>query len=207
MRRLSLLLALLALAVFTFGDSASGGGWDPDPKVACENGLDDDGDGWVDDYDPGCHGDQPFPYMDDDETNPPPPPEWFIEGEIPGDGEGDPSDETGSVCRQKELKRSMSETGPWGRRLFLLTTWCYEAGVIKSSRSTARTSHDLFCENTSPPTVARTAGGAGFAFVEIQANVEAVCASVPFNWPKYHDTLMIRIRYFATGKYQRVAYD
>jgi len=118
MRRLSLLLALLALAVFTFGDSASGGGWDPDPKVACENGLDDDGDGWVDDYDPGCHGDQPFPYMDDDETNPPPPPEWFIEGEIPGDGEGDPSDETGSVCRQKELKRSMSEAGPRGRRLF-----------------------------------------------------------------------------------------
>lgn len=209
MRRFVIVLALLSLCTLAAVASSQAEG---DIMAAdCVDGLDNDGDDWIDAIDPGCQvqpGKDPgLIEFDNDESNPPPPPEWFIEGEIPGDGDGDPSDETGSVCRQKELKRSMSETGPWGRRLFLLTTWCYEGGIIKSSRSTARTSHDLFCENVSPPTVARTAGGAGSLFVEIQANVEVACASIPTNWPKYHDTLMMRIRYRANGTYQRVAYD
>ena len=194
------------MPVFIYGGSASA---DQLP-AACIDGDDNDGDGWIDtERDPGCNP----PYTtkpgvpDYSEWNPPPPPEWFLVGEIPGEGDGDPSDETGSVCFQKELKRSMSETGPWGRRLFLLTTWCSNNGRITSSRSTARTSHDLFCENVHPETVDRTAGGAGFLFVEIQANVEVVCASIPFNWPKYHDTLMMRIRYFPNRRWLKVAHD
>ena len=67
-----ILLALLVLGLtLLYAGPASSGGWDPNPKIACENAKDDDGDGYIDTLDPGCYGEQPFPWMDDNEYNEP----------------------------------------------------------------------------------------------------------------------------------------
>ena len=111
----------------------------------------------------------------------------------------------GSTCYSKELMRSAGG-GPWGRRLFLYTVWCGKSGRITYRLSAVRTSHDAFCWNPTGPRHERTAGGANFTFVEVQAWVEVACASIPVGWPNFHDTLMMRIQYFPNGVYRMVAW-
>ena len=110
----------------------------------------------------------------------------------------------GSSCWSKELKRSRG-TWPWGRRLFLYTVWCGRAGTITYRTSSVRTAHDTFCWNPTGPQVAKTYGGATYTVVEVQAWVEVACASVPAGWPNFHDSLLMRIRYFPNGVYRTVA--
>jgi hypothetical protein len=98
-------------------------------------------------------------------------------------------------------------SGPWGRRLFLYTVWCGKYGKITYRQSAVRTSHDTFCWNQTGPTWAKTAGGANYPLVEVQAWVEVACASIPTGWPNFHDSLMMRIQYFPNGVYRRVAWS
>ena len=95
----------------------------------------------------------------------------------------------------------------WAKKLYLYVTWCHRFGKITSWSRSARTAHGLFCRNVNPPVTAKTAGGIGETFVEVQAWVEVECASIPTGWPKYHATLMMRIRYFGNGVFARVAYS
>jgi hypothetical protein len=59
-----------------------------------------------------------------------------------------------------------------------------------SARSEVRDAHDFMCWNTGGPYLARTAGGAGWSFVEAQSSVDVLSHS-PF-WFDWHDTLMCR---------------
>jgi hypothetical protein len=145
---------------------------------------------------------------------PPPPPNgdpWAPEI-APGEGVGNWHPNPGggwqlygSNCYSKELKRSTG-SGPWGRRLFLYTVWCGKSGRITYRKSSHRTDHDTFCSNENPPTHSKTYGGANFPLVELQAWAEVRCASIPTNWPNYHDTLMMRVQYFPNGAYKTVAW-
>lgn len=89
----------------------------------------------------------------------------------------------------------------------MYTVWCGKAGKITYRSSSNRTDHDTFCHNVSPPTMQKTAGGTGWPWVEVQVWVEVDCASIPANWPHYHDTLMFRVRYWHNGLYQTVAWS
>ena len=118
--------------------------------------------------------------------------------QIPPEGGG------GGTCWSKELERSKG-LYPYARRLFLYTVWCGSNGVITYRTSSVRTSHDFMCWNTSGPYAARTAGGAGWTFVQIQAWVDVACHS-PW-WFDWHDSLMMRVNYYPNGVYATVAYD
>jgi hypothetical protein len=119
--------------------------------------------------------------------------------QIPPEGGG------GGTCWGKQLERS--EGGfPYGRRLYLYTIWCGSGGTITYRSSTAWTSHDFSCWTTNGPHVAKTYGGAGWGMVEVQAWAEVACHS-PSYWPTWHDTLMMRVRYYPNGWYQTVAWD
>lgn len=146
-----------------------------------------------------------------------------MNNEVPGTGYGDicPSNEyciperptgtdaiqpPGSTCWGKELKRSQG-AGPWGRRLFMYTVWCGKSGQITYRTSSKYAIHDTFCHSTNGPFLQKTAGGAGWPWVEVQVWVEIECASIPTNWPKYHDSMMFKVRYWYNGLYQTVAHD
>jgi hypothetical protein len=111
----------------------------------------------------------------------------------------------GGTCWGKQLERSEGWF-PYGRRLYLYTVWCGSQGVITYRSSSAWTSHDFSCWSTNGPHIARTYGGAGWGMVEVQSWVEVACHS-PSYWPTWHDTLMMRVRYYPNGWYETVAWD
>lgn len=119
--------------------------------------------------------------------------------QIPPEGGG------GGTCWGKQLERSEGWF-PYGRRLYLYTVWCGSGGTITYRSSSAWTSHDFSCWTTNGPHVAKTYGGAGWGMVEVQAWAEVACHS-PSYWPTWHDTLMMRVRYYPNGWYQTVAWD
>jgi hypothetical protein len=115
--------------------------------------------------------------------------------QIPGGG--------GGTCWSKQLERSQG-LYPYGRRLYLYTIWCGSGGTITYRSSSVWTSHDIACWTTNGPHMAKTYGGAGWAFVEVQAWAEIACHA-PSYWPTWNDTLMMRVQYFPNGWYQTVA--
>jgi hypothetical protein len=130
-----------------------------------------------------------------------------VEGTPPKDAFANMNPDEPQLCWSKELERSDGGSWPWVRRLFLYTVWCGRSGVITYRESAVRTHHDTFCWNVDYPRLVKTAGGAGWTFVEVQTWVEVECASIPFSWPRYHDTLMMRVRYYPWGGYETVAWD
>jgi hypothetical protein len=110
----------------------------------------------------------------------------------------------GGGCWGKELVRGKG-TYPYGRRLFLYTVWCGSGGLITYRSSSVRTDHDFLCWNSSGPYVAKTAGGAGWTWVQVQAWVDVACHS-PW-WFDWHDSLMMRVNYYPNGVYETVAYS
>lgn len=110
----------------------------------------------------------------------------------------------GGGCWGKELLRSKG-TFPYARRLFLYTVWCGSGGLITYRASSVRTDHDVLCWNTSGPFAAKTAGGAGWTWVQVQAWVDVACHS-PW-WFDWHDSLMMRVNYYPNGVYQTVAWS
>jgi hypothetical protein len=117
---------------------------------------------------------------------------------VPPEGGG------GGTCWGKELERSKG-AWPYAHRLFLYTVWCGSGGLITYRASDVRTSHDFMCWNTSGPHLAKTAGGAGWTLVQVQAWVDVACHS-PW-WFDWHDSLMMRVNYYPDGVYQTVAWD
>lgn len=174
----------------------------PPPLPACADGWDNDGDGYVDYWgDPGCQN----IWWRNDESD------WDLfnaPGSVSGDTWGRFTGEQGNVrCYSRETERTRGIL-MYTRRLYLLTSWCARNNKVIISRvSTARTHHDSWCWNQSGPFTSRTAGGVGYTFVDVQAWVEIECASVPTYWPKWHDTLMMRMRYLPNGYVQRLAYE
>ena len=110
----------------------------------------------------------------------------------------------GGGCWGKELLRAKG-TFPYARRLFLYTVWCGSGGLITYRASSVRTDHDVLCWNTSGPFVTKTAGGAGWTWVQVQAWVDVACHS-PW-WFDWHDSLMMRVNYYPNGVYQTVAWS
>jgi hypothetical protein len=118
--------------------------------------------------------------------------------QIPPEGGG------GGTCWGKELERS--EGGwPYGRRLYVYTVWCGSGGLITYRASSVRTHHDFMCWNTGGPYLAKTAGGAGWSYVQVQAWADVACHS-PW-WFDWHDSLMMRVNYYPNGVYATVAWD
>ncbi len=111
----------------------------------------------------------------------------------------------GGICWGKELLRSKG-TWPYARRLYLYTVWCGSGGTITYRSSSVRTSHDSICWNTSGPYLTKMAGGAGFSFVEVQTWAGVACHS-PLYFVSFHDSMMLRVRYYPNGGYATVAYD
>jgi hypothetical protein len=110
----------------------------------------------------------------------------------------------GGTCWGQQLERSAGWY-PYGRRLYLYTVWCGSGGRITYRSSSVWTSHDFMCWNTSGPHVAKTAGGAGWTYVQVQAWVAVACHS-PW-WFDWHDSLMMRVNYHPNGAYATVAWD
>lgn len=108
----------------------------------------------------------------------------------------------------KTLTRSQGP-GWWNRKLHLYMVWCSNTSRtrIVGWQATVYTNHGAWCGNSHPPVWWRTDGGTGYFYVEIQAHVEVSCASVPFNWPRLHDSLWFRTRFRADRVYQTVAHD
>jgi len=111
----------------------------------------------------------------------------------------------GGICWGVELLRSKG-TWPYVRRLYLYTIWCGSGGIITYRSSSVRTSHDTICWTESGPFLAKTAGGAGYSFVEVQAWAGVACHS-PVYFVSFHDSIMLRVRYYPNGGYATVAYD
>lgn len=148
-------------------------------------------------------------------TPSPPPPEFYagstIDSTGTGTGTAKPVRERmqaegggGGICYGKQLERS--EGGwPYGRRLYNYTVWCASGGTITYRSTGAWTSHDFLCWNSGGPYVARTAGGAGWSYVQVQVWVNVACHS-PW-WFDWHDTLMMRVNYYPNGVYHTVAWN
>jgi hypothetical protein len=123
-------------------------------------------------------------------------------------GVGGPTQVDGSPagsCWSKELERSKG-AWPYRHRIFLYTVWCGSAGRISYRSSTVRAAHDTICWTETGPFLAKTAGGAGYSFVEVQAWAGVACHSALY-FISFHDTLMMRVRYYPNGFYETVAYS
>lgn len=147
-----------------------------------------------------------------------PPAGFYSEDAVPSQGYGDDygwSSSHPAPCAvgyaakyQAEIPHTKGPFGVWKRRLYLLVTWCVNrSGLITSARAAVRTNHGSFCANSSGPTVTHTDGGAGYSYVEYRAWTEVSCASVPFNWPRYHDSMWMRVRFYKNRLWRVVAYD
>jgi hypothetical protein len=173
----------------------------PPPSPACSDGIDNDGDLYTDWWgDVGCWG-NPGHHDESDWSL------WAQPGIVPADSWGGFQSQQGNLrCYTKESERTRGIL-TYTRRLYLLTSWCAANGKILSRVSTHRTHHDSWCWNHTGPQTRKTAGGVGSTFVDVQAWVEIECASVPTYFPKWHDTLMLRMRYLPNGYVQRLAYE
>jgi hypothetical protein len=89
--------------------------------------------------------------------------------------------------------------GLWHRKLKLYTVWCANGARtrITGFRTNVWTEHGSWCQNTQGPYQARTDGGVGANYVEVQATAYVKCASWPFEIPSFNRTLMMRIRFYA----------
>ena len=110
----------------------------------------------------------------------------------------------GGICYGKTLTRSEG-AWPYGRRLHNYTVWCGSGGIITYRSTSAWTHHDFLCWNSGGPYVNRTAGGAGWTYVQVQVTVNVACHT-PW-WFDAHDTLMMRVNYYPWGGYHTVAWD
>lgn len=108
-------------------------------------------------------------------------------------------------CWGIELERSKG-WWPYRHRLYLYTVWCGSAGRITYRTSTVRTAHDSICWTETGPFVQKTAGGAGYGLVEVQAWAGVACHSSLY-FISFHDTLMMRVRYYPNGLYETVAWS
>jgi hypothetical protein len=136
MRRLLLVLVLLCGALATLGGSALAGGWDPDPTAACDNMIDDDGDGHIDSADLGCHMGASDPYNDYDEYNPPDADWDFNIGDL-DDAIGDPFEDFAilatSGCRSPVVRQEYKgRTGFHHWTIFQRVNFCWNSGRITS---------------------------------------------------------------------------
>jgi hypothetical protein len=147
------------------------------------------------------------------EAQPPPPPEFHAESTVDTGGTGtvkslpdrmQAEGGGGGICYGKTLERA-DGGWPYRRRLYNYTVWCGSGGRITYRSTGAWTSHDFMCWNSGGPYVARTAGGAGWTYVQVQVWVNVACHS-PW-WFNWHDTLMMRVNYYPWGGYQTVAWD
>ena len=93
---------------------------------------------------------------------------------------------------------------PYGRAIHLYTLWCSHSGVITYRASSAWPSVDFMC-GASDLWWGKVGGGAGWTFVDVQAQSAFACHS-PF-WFDWHDFLMQRIRYHGNGWYETLAYQ
>ena len=148
-------------------------------------------------------------------------------GAAPSSAAGPPNPQ-GALCRRQRRPRGSAYRGDqagrggggtrWGKQLERSEGWfpcdaactrapsCGSQGVITYRSSSAWTSHDFSCWTTNGPHVAKTYGGAGWGMVEVQARAE-VARHSPSYWPTWHDTLMMRVRYYPNGWYETVAWD
>ena len=108
-----------------------------------------------------------------------------------------------TVCWSTTTTRSRG-IWPYGRAVHLYTLWCANGGVINYRDSSAWTSVDWLC-GSSNPWWGKVGGGAGWTFVDVQAQAEFTCQS-PW-WFDWHDFLMQRIRYHGNGYYELIAYQ
>jgi hypothetical protein len=93
---------------------------------------------------------------------------------------------------------------PYGRAIHLYTIWCAQGGIINYRDSSAWPSVDFLC-GASDLWWGKVAGGAGWPFVDVQAQAAFACNS-PW-WFDWHDFLMQRIRYHPNGWYETIAYQ
>ena len=115
---------------------------------------------------------------------------------MPGGGDG-------TVCWSTTTTRSRG-LWPYGRAVHLYTLWCAKSGVINYRDSVAWTGMDWLCSSHNL-WWGKVGGGAGWTFVDVQAQAEFTCQS-PW-WFDWHDFLMQRIRYHGNGWYEPIAYQ
>jgi hypothetical protein len=93
---------------------------------------------------------------------------------------------------------------PYGRAIHLYTLWCSQGGIINYRDSSAWPSVDFLC-GSSDLWWGKVGGGAGWPFVDVQAQAAFACHS-PW-WFDWNDFLMQRIRYHPGGWYETIAYQ
>ena len=93
---------------------------------------------------------------------------------------------------------------PYARAVHLYTLWCSRSGSITYRESSAWPSTDFLC-SASDLWWGKVGGGAGWTFVDVQAQANFACHS-PW-WFDWHDSLMQRIRYHGNGWYETIAYQ
>jgi|Tabmets5t2r1_1033131.scaffolds.fasta_scaffold00007_17 hypothetical protein len=108
-----------------------------------------------------------------------------------------------TVCWSTTTTRSRG-IWPYGRAVHLYTLWCALGGTINYRYSSAWTGVDVLC-GSSNLWWGKVGGGAGWSFVDVQAQAEFSCDS-PF-WFDWHDFLMQRIRYHGNGYYETIGYQ
>ncbi len=143
-------------------------------------------------------------------TEPAPPREYSSDSGFAAEGQGRvaprpamPGDGDGSTCWSITTTRSRG-LWPYGRAIHLYTVWCGKSGQITYRASSAWPGVDFLC-SSSDLWWGKVAGGAGFWFVDVQAQAAFACDS-PW-WFDWHDFLMQRIRYHPNGYYETIAYQ
>ena len=147
----------------------------------------------------------------------PPPPEYAHDPSFSAEGQGRvltpnaaksvdpmmPCCGDATTCWSTTTTRSRG-VWPYGRAINLYTIWCANGGVINYRDSSAWPSADWLC-GSSNLWWGKVGGGAGWSFVDVQAQAEFGCQS-PW-WFDWHDFLMQRIRYHGNGWYELIAYQ
>ena len=140
----------------------------------------------------------------------PPPPEYTYDSGFVAKGQARvpprvamPSPGDGTTCWSITTTRSRG-LWPYGRAIHLYTIWCGKSGIITYRESSAWPGVDFLC-SASDVWWGKVGGGAGWSFVDVQAQAAFACDS-PW-WFDWHDFLMQRIRYHPNGYYETIAYQ